>query len=406
MAFLKKVFSGPYRRALQLEAEGNLREAAEQFALASEHDKVVELRLRAAGLARDPRERLEWLRTALQHAEANPEAAARVPQAARALAEELATAARDRGLTTELDRRSLAEAAGLWRKAGDHERAGDALRELGRLEDAASAYKEVGAINKMEAVYAHEQSSRHKANALRDAWSTYQMGLAGGDRAAARAAVEECCNVSPENPEYREARSALLARWPKPGLLRARLGDKRINVVGAFPAKIGRDPDCAVGLRDQGISRVHAVVSTEGGGFYLADADSRNGTRLNGLPISGSLPLSGEGVFAVGDGVDIAFAVRRTGGAGQGAAVLNLAVVRGLDKGALFFMSAGEVSPRRSGGAADLPAAPLRFRVVEGNVWVEPLDAPLMLNGTKLAAGVLPLQGDRINAGPLLLEID
>jgi tetratricopeptide (TPR) repeat protein len=406
MAFLKKVFSGPYRRAVQLEQEGNLREAAQQYALAGEHDKVVEIHLRVAGLARDPRERQEALRAALAHAEAQ-NLAPRVQQAARALAEEQASAARARGLASELDRRTLAEAAALWRKAGDQERAGDALRELGRLDEAATAYKEVGAINKMEAVFAHEQTSRQKASALRDGWSTFQAALANGDRGAARASIEECCRISPENGEYRDARTALLGRWLKPGLLRGRLGDKRLTVIGTFPAKMGRDPECTIALRDQGVSRVHAVVTTEGGGFYLSDVDSKNGTRLNGLPLAGSLPLAGEGVFAVGEGVDLAFAVRRPGAPGNaGQAVLNLAVVRGVDKGALYFLSAGEIAPRRAGGGADLPGD-LRFKTVDGNVMIEPADgAPLLLNGNKVVGAVLPLQGDRITVGPAVLEVE
>jgi pSer/pThr/pTyr-binding forkhead associated (FHA) protein/tetratricopeptide (TPR) repeat protein len=51
--------------------------------------------------------------------------------------------------------------------------------------------------------------------------------------------------------------------------------------------KIGRSPDNQVALADdgKGVSRVHAVIRLEDGNYVLSDANSRNGTYVDGKPI-------------------------------------------------------------------------------------------------------------------------
>ncbi len=49
--------------------------------------------------------------------------------------------------------------------------------------------------------------------------------------------------------------------------------------------RIGRGSDCAIVLNDPLCSRVHAVLAQEGEGWRIRDADSRNGTYVNGQKI-------------------------------------------------------------------------------------------------------------------------
>jgi Nif-specific regulatory protein len=60
----------------------------------------------------------------------------------------------------------------------------------------------------------------------------------------------------------------------------------------AKPATLGRSRENAVVLRDEHASRVHARVQCRDGRWYLTDLDSRNGTQLDGDPVSGETPLA------------------------------------------------------------------------------------------------------------------
>ena len=54
---------------------------------------------------------------------------------------------------------------------------------------------------------------------------------------------------------------------------------------------IGRDAACDLVLLDMTVSRSHAGLRREAGGWLLSDAGSTNGTRLNGWRVTGPVPL-------------------------------------------------------------------------------------------------------------------
>jgi pSer/pThr/pTyr-binding forkhead associated (FHA) protein len=56
----------------------------------------------------------------------------------------------------------------------------------------------------------------------------------------------------------------------------------------------GRDPDCDVFLEDVTVSRRHARIRRAGSGFEIEDADSLNGTYLNGERVRKSFLTSGD----------------------------------------------------------------------------------------------------------------
>jgi two-component system, NtrC family, sensor kinase len=56
--------------------------------------------------------------------------------------------------------------------------------------------------------------------------------------------------------------------------------------IDGASSTIGRDPQCAVPLRDPGVSRNHAFIELRGDHYVLRDAGSANGTYMNGARIT------------------------------------------------------------------------------------------------------------------------
>lgn len=66
--------------------------------------------------------------------------------------------------------------------------------------------------------------------------------------------------------------------------------------------RIGRSEECAITIINQQVSRFHAQVFLEGRSVYLKDLHSKNGTYLNGDPVTSRVAL------ADGDHIQIALA--------------------------------------------------------------------------------------------------
>ncbi len=64
---------------------------------------------------------------------------------------------------------------------------------------------------------------------------------------------------------------------------------------------IGRSARSDVCIPDAFASRLHAEIRHEGDQFFLYDLDSANGTRYNGGPVSGMVPLSSGGLIQIGE---------------------------------------------------------------------------------------------------------
>ena len=63
---------------------------------------------------------------------------------------------------------------------------------------------------------------------------------------------------------------------------------------------IGRSPENALVVNDEGVSRYHARLLLENGSLWLQDAGSRNGVFVNGVRVTGHKALK------VGDSITIA----------------------------------------------------------------------------------------------------
>lgn len=78
-------------------------------------------------------------------------------------------------------------------------------------------------------------------------------------------------------------------RWKRPASVRFEVAAPEGLVelpLDHFPFSIGRRPGSDLVLPDPRVSRDHAVVEAAGGGWRLRDLGSRNGTIVNGQPVS------------------------------------------------------------------------------------------------------------------------
>ncbi|GAB5558936.1 MAG: hypothetical protein SynsKO_05830 [Synoicihabitans sp.] len=85
----------------------------------------------------------------------------------------------------------------------------------------------------------------------------------------------------------------------------AESGELRFSECSENETRIGRSRDNSVVLSTKAISRHHAVITAEEGGFVITDLGSTNGTRVNGASItSGRL---GDGVLIELGGFPLVF---------------------------------------------------------------------------------------------------
>src|SRR5262245_39431606 len=76
--------------------------------------------------------------------------------------------------------------------------------------------------------------------------------------------------------------------------------DGRSTALRDTPLLVGRSPYCSLVLDDPSVSRLHALVRWVENGAEIRDLGSANGTWLNGLPISGAVPLGAGDVLKIG----------------------------------------------------------------------------------------------------------
>jgi pSer/pThr/pTyr-binding forkhead associated (FHA) protein len=92
------------------------------------------------------------------------------------------------------------------------------------------------------------------------------------------------------------------AQQPAPRAARSR-GPARLQIIEPAARRgesftlndeltIGRGGGCGIVLDDTFVSQVHARVFRRDGDVYVEDLGSRNGTTLNGKPLSSAQPLS------------------------------------------------------------------------------------------------------------------
>jgi len=127
-----------------------------------------------------------------------------------------------------------------------------------------------------------------------------ELRAALGDRSSASSIVRTHHTVGYSFiADVRETRSAA-DRRPADGHVYLLHSGSRKIVLGAGPNSIGRDPDCDVHLTDPSVSKVHARITIDDRGVQITDLQSKNGTTVQGKPVTGPTPLSDGDEIGVG----------------------------------------------------------------------------------------------------------
>jgi tetratricopeptide (TPR) repeat protein len=412
LSFWKRLFSADYRAAVSAEAAGQLEQAAEHYVLAGEPAEAARVHLARAERADARNAEIDALRDALHWAGGQPTLRAQIE---KGLGRALLQRARDEGVATARDHQRVREAADLLMAGGDHATAGEALESIGDSQGAARAYTYGGLVERMEALLARDQAEHDRERTVRDAFADYEMHLRMGDRDAARADLEQCIAAAERTAEHRRLLDQLESRLITGGrVVLHRRHAPALTCVALPRVELGRDPLCALPLRAGGVSRRHATLAVAGAGetprFHLHDLGSRNGTLLGGLPVHGTVPLTGTGCFDLGEHCQIEFEVRGA------PAQLLLRVTRGLDQGQRLLVAgpdepialdglASNASNDSPDDAAGLPAR-LTFRRGRPFLTRAATAKRLSLDGETVAHGEIQLiHGDTLVIDGIEVEV-
>lgn len=107
-----------------------------------------------------------------------------------------------------------------------------------------------------------------------------------------------CSSLADETtaPDRELAGSQWIIHWLVPR--------RRITLLPPTPTLLGRSPNCQEVLDGAGVSREHALCAPQGPVVVLRDLASRNGTYVNGRPVT-ETPLSANDSVRVGDWLGI-----------------------------------------------------------------------------------------------------
>lgn len=446
MSLWKRFFSADYRAAVSAEAAGQLEQAAEHYVLAGEHLEAARVHLARAERAPSRALEIDALRDALHWAGHHQELGAYLR---KSLGRALLARARAEGIATERDRLRVREAAELLVQGGDCLRAGEALESIGDMQGAAMAYGKGGLVERMEAVLARDDERSVRERSLREGFANYEMHMRIGDRSAARDDLRQCMEAADNQAEYRRLldqleshlitggqvmlrpRQSALPRHPDaplpgqsapppgaagphaPAEPHGPAGVTGVTVVGGDAIVLGRDPLCTLSLRAGGVSRQHAEIAIGPPGasprFHLRDLGSRNGTRLRGLPIRGTVALSGQGELSLGDDCRIEYQVHpampsdRPTHQAQPASLL-LRVVAGVDRGQVL-LAGGSDQPLDLHAVLGLPVR-ITFRQGRPMLSRSADSVRLFLGGESMAQGEVQLiHGDELRIDGVEVDV-
>lgn len=409
MSALLRLFSPAYRHALKAEAEGRYIEAARAYALCGQRRKVAEMHLLEAEKRGTAASALRELQVAAHFLAADeaaaPELLLRVGHAyLRSL---------QKGVLSTADRELCHEAAQLLLRSGDAKAAAAAYELGGDSERAAAMYQQAGEVDKVEALLGAQEQQRRRAHAERAHFDAYRTHLELGQRDEALAALKTCLEsaavVDRAEPLrlYEELKGRLLTdgvvrlRRTATGGVGAASGPAddaaRVRIyVGALPLRIGREPGCALPLRDPGVSREHAQIElTADGTFALRELAAKNGTLLGGLRLhpGTSLPLRDRGEIGIGQHVTLRFQADPQ--------ELQLELTSGLDRGLRLHVAPGPLALACEGPER---LAELHFR--HGRPLLRVLASePWTLNGRRVPPQVQLLRGDLIELAGQRIEV-
>ncbi len=399
MSFWRRMFSADFRRAIAAEAAGDYAEAARGYALSGSRIKVAEMHFLRAQAAPSAEGKLTELRASTRWVDAEGRRHGAAGEEARALRRKIAGAlfdwARESAVRGEVERAAVKEAAQLFDGAQDSANAGECYEYLGDTAAAADAYERAGAIDRMEQILERTESLRRSRADLSECYRTFQLHWSSGERDRAleviSAFLDEAANSADIAAEVQGIRAEVALLTPKIlsyGKVLLRASGREILYVGNGTVTLGREPICALTLRDVGISRTHLELSLSASPPQVRELGSKNGSQLNGLPLVGEAPLPERGTVSLGEHCEIAF--ERQGSCWM------LTVTRGLDRG---------LTARISSSSLDLIGG-LKLHFERGRPILSAADGKqILLNGVRAAGSVQLISGDVIERAGERVEV-
>ncbi len=386
MSVLRRLFSGTYRRARSAEARGEDRDAAALYAATGAGLDAAKALAQAAERCERLDEALALYRDALRWA---PSGDPLRKELLGHFGGRVLRRARAEGVTTEGERRLLAEAAEALCEAGRFLPASDAFEMLGDLERVAGCLEQAGEIERLEALLTTQGRESEARRTLDRHLEAHRAAMAVGALVEARRHLAEAERLAPGDPLLGEVTRELEARLLRPYAVKLALDAGEVLVcLGRLPVELGREG--AMPLRGASLSRRHARVSRAGERLVVEDLGSRNGTRLEGVPIARAIEVEPPIVLGLGDDVALDCAL-------AGADGLALRVARGLDRGLAALASASTLA---------LPVGGLALAFPGG--WATLLasrERPVTLDGQSCVAPVELLTGDRIEVEGARVEV-
>lgn len=306
---------------------------------------------------------------------------------------ELTTLAKNAKLDLSLLKRRVEACAEALLAAGDVERAGLLLSQIGRKRRAAELFVAAGLIDELEE--AHAAIDQHAGGAhlsARLAYERFEGLFLVGMRKEALASLEAAIKSWPDNPTYQEIAQGFRHRVQRGAVELEVESDgrrRRVVVTRRFPLVIGRGEHAALRLASPLVSREHLEIALEGGRPLLRNLQARPVT-LDGAPLDRPRELTGEGVLDV-TGVSLRYAL-------EGERLWLWSEQQAEQRTCALLTSEAEVSLDERGRslrlsfdereqASVLPAEGLR-------VGDEPVKRPLLL-----------LEGDRLTSGGLRVRV-
>jgi pSer/pThr/pTyr-binding forkhead associated (FHA) protein len=294
------------------------------------------------------------------------------------------------GVLGRRERQRLGEAAERLERVGRFAEAATAFELLGELDAAVRCLERGGEVERLERVYELLGRREDRARRLDRLLADYEAAMRVGARVDAETALREAAHEAPDDATVSRLLRRLTARRPPDYRVSITVGAERLVIVGQLPARLGR-VDADVTLRGASVSRQHAELVADGAGLGLRDLGSRNGTLVQGVPLTGTMRLDAE--TRVGLGEDVELSVEPQDGPRA-----RVTVSRGVDRGLRF-----EV------GQAPLPLLdlPVRVRFPEGRATLCPgPGSDLRLDGQRCVAPVTLLLGDRLEIAGQSVEVD
>lgn len=211
---------------------------------------------------------------------------------------ELTTLAKNAKLDLSLLKKRVEACAEALLAAGDVERAGLLLSQIGRKRRAAELFVAAGLIDELEEAHAAiDQDAGGAHLSARLAYERFEGLFLVGMRKDALASLESAIKSWPDNPVYQEIAQGFLRRVQE-GVVELEVesegGRRRVVVTRRFPLVIGRGETAALRLTSPLISREHLEIGLEAGRPLLRNLQPRP-IDVDGAPLDRPRALEGEG---------------------------------------------------------------------------------------------------------------